>query len=136
MPTDRLYTGQRWDAALGLYDYRARWYDPALGRFVSADTVVPDPSAPQDLNRYAYVRNSPLNYRDPSGHLLDPGEGGDSNVPPPPPWYTPVVVAAAEAWSWYDSHVNETLRYYEVDRLWTQPPIQFGLRGDPISTEV
>ena len=33
------------------------------------------------------------------------------------------------------SETNETLRYYEVDRLWTQPPIQFGLRGDPISTE-
>ncbi len=40
MPTDRLYTGQRWDSGLGLYDYRARYYHPVLGRFVSADTLV------------------------------------------------------------------------------------------------
>jgi RHS repeat-associated protein len=39
-PTDRLYTGQRWDSALGLYDYRARFYHPVLGRFVQADTLV------------------------------------------------------------------------------------------------
>ncbi len=41
LPTNRLYTGQQWDTALGLYDHRARWYDPALERFMSADTVVP-----------------------------------------------------------------------------------------------
>ncbi|RMF37339.1 MAG: hypothetical protein D6759_02455 [Chloroflexi bacterium] len=29
VPTDRRYTGQRWDEEVGLYDYRARWYDPA-----------------------------------------------------------------------------------------------------------
>ncbi|MBC7227550.1 MAG: RHS repeat-associated core domain-containing protein, partial [Thermoflexales bacterium] len=61
---------QRWDAALGLYDYRARYYDPALGRFISADTIVPNPGNPQDLNRYAYVRNNPLRYTDPSGHCV------------------------------------------------------------------
>ncbi len=32
--TDRRFTGQRWQATIGLYDYRARWYDPALGRLV------------------------------------------------------------------------------------------------------
>jgi len=43
LPTDRLYTGQRWEQGFGLYDYHARYYDPALGRFISADTVVPQP---------------------------------------------------------------------------------------------
>jgi len=57
---------QRWDSALALYDYRAR-YHPALGRFLSADTVVPEPGNPQALNRYAYVLNNPLKYTDPSG---------------------------------------------------------------------
>jgi len=33
-PTDRRFTGQRWEASLGLYDYRARFYDPLLGRFL------------------------------------------------------------------------------------------------------
>lgn len=54
-PTDRLYTGQRWDSALGLYDYRARYYHPALGRLISADPLVPEPGNPQGLNRYGYV---------------------------------------------------------------------------------
>ncbi|MFP4345125.1 MAG: RHS repeat-associated core domain-containing protein, partial [Anaerolineales bacterium] len=50
----------------------ARYYDPALGRFISADTIVPDPANPQSLNRYAYVYNNPLKYTDPSGHAPDP----------------------------------------------------------------
>jgi len=51
-----------------LYDYGARFYDPALGRFISADTVVPGAGNPQALNRYAYVLNNPLKYTDPTGH--------------------------------------------------------------------
>jgi RHS repeat-associated protein len=89
LPTDRLYTGQRWEQDFGLYDYHARYYNPALGRFISADTIVPSPANPQDLNRYAYVRNNPLKYTDPSGHMVDPGGGwGVPWLPPPPP--TPV----------------------------------------------
>jgi len=37
------YTGRRWEGGVGLYDYRARWYDSALGRFVQPDTLVPEP---------------------------------------------------------------------------------------------
>jgi RHS repeat-associated protein len=52
----------------GLYDYNARYYSSNLGRFVSPDTMVPDPQNPQNFNRYAYVLNNPLKYSDPSGH--------------------------------------------------------------------
>ena len=69
-PTDRRFTGQRWEASLGLYDYRARFYDPTLGRFLQPDPIVPEPGNPQALNRYAYVYNNPLRYTDPSGHWL------------------------------------------------------------------
>jgi RHS repeat-associated protein len=68
---DRRFTGQRWEASLGLYDYRARFYDPALGRFLQPDPIVPEPGNPQGLNRYAYVYNNPLRYTDPSGHMVD-----------------------------------------------------------------
>ena len=68
-PTGYRYTSQRWDSGLGLYDYNARYYDPAIGRFISADTLVPDPAAPQAFNRYAYVLGNPLRYTDPTGHL-------------------------------------------------------------------
>jgi len=67
-PTSYRFTGQREDTTIGLYFYNARYYDAALGRFVQADTIVPSPGDPQSLNRYSYVLNSPLNYRDPSGH--------------------------------------------------------------------
>jgi RHS repeat-associated protein len=62
------YTGQEEDAETGLYFYGARYYDPAIGRFISADTIVSDPSNPQSLNRYTYVLNNPLRYTDPTGH--------------------------------------------------------------------
>ncbi|HKZ54830.1 MAG TPA: RHS repeat-associated core domain-containing protein [Anaerolineales bacterium] len=52
------YTGQREEEGdLGLYCYRARWYDPELGRFVQADTIVPGPGDPLAYDRYAYVHN-------------------------------------------------------------------------------
>ncbi|HIP97517.1 MAG TPA: RHS repeat-associated core domain-containing protein [Anaerolineae bacterium] len=75
LPTDFTFTGQRAEAGLGLLDYRARFYDPVLGRFVQADTIVPNPGDPQDLNRYAYVRNNPLRYTDPGGPPTPPDDG-------------------------------------------------------------
>ncbi|MBS0617914.1 MAG: RHS repeat-associated core domain-containing protein [Spirochaetes bacterium] len=65
------YTGQREDAETGLYDYGARFFDPALGRFISADSVIPDANRTQDYNRYMYVRGNPLRYNDPTGHAPD-----------------------------------------------------------------
>jgi RHS repeat-associated protein len=68
LPTDFGFTGQRKQSTIGLYDYHARFYDPLVGRFISADTIVPSPEDPQDFNRYSYVRNNPLKYVDPTGH--------------------------------------------------------------------
>jgi hypothetical protein len=51
--------------------YNTRWYDPALGRFAQADSIVPDPYNSQDYDRYTYVRNNPLRYTDPSGHFTE-----------------------------------------------------------------
>ena len=69
--TDRKFTGQTEDETAGLYWYASRAYDPAIGRFVSPDVLVPDPSNPQSLNRYAYVYNNPVGNVDPSGHGPD-----------------------------------------------------------------
>ena len=46
----------------------ARVYDPYLGRFLSADPVLPDAGNMQEFNRYAYVTNNPLKYVDPTGN--------------------------------------------------------------------
>jgi RHS repeat-associated protein len=62
--------------------YTARYYDPAIARFISADTIVPGagaltiggggsssgPGDPQSLNRYSYVTNNPVKNTDPTGH--------------------------------------------------------------------
>jgi RHS repeat-associated protein len=58
-----------------LYWYGSRWYDDALGRFIQADTDVPESQGPQALDRYAYVNNSPINYTDPTGHGINDGCG-------------------------------------------------------------
>jgi RHS repeat-associated protein len=69
LPTDRTFTGQQaLPSTGGLMYYGARMYDPAVGRFLSADTVVPSRGDPQGLNRYAYARDNPCRYTDPSGH--------------------------------------------------------------------
>ena len=60
--------GQTRDASTGLMYYGARFYDPALGRFLSPDSIVPQPGNPQSLNRYSYTLNNPLRYTDPTGH--------------------------------------------------------------------
>jgi len=48
--TDKLFTGQRLDDT-GLYYYNARYYDPSIGRFISADTLIPDLMTSQAFNR-------------------------------------------------------------------------------------
>ncbi len=45
--TDKAYTGQRDMPGTGLMDYKARIYDPWLGRFVQPDSIVPGPTNPQ-----------------------------------------------------------------------------------------
>ena len=69
--TDRKFTGQTEDQTVGLYWYASRAYDPAIGRFVSPDSIVPAPGYPPALNRYSYVYNNPLKYTDPSGHSAE-----------------------------------------------------------------
>ena len=60
------FTGREWDRELGLYYYRARYYDPMEGRFISRDPIG---FAGGDVNTYGYVGNNPINYTDPLGLL-------------------------------------------------------------------
>jgi len=62
--TRYLYTGREWDSDVELYYYRARWYDPGTGRFISQDPIG---FGGGDANLYRYVANSSVNARDPSG---------------------------------------------------------------------
>jgi len=57
------YTGRRWDPDLGIYYYRARWYDPTTGTFLQTDPI----GSLDYINLYAYVGLEPGNGTDPTG---------------------------------------------------------------------
>ncbi|MCP4400511.1 MAG: hypothetical protein GY801_24810, partial [bacterium] len=70
------YTGKELDSS-GLMYYGARCYDPALSRFITADTIYD--LGPQGLNLYSYALNNPIRYNDPSGHFIN-GPDDDRNL--------------------------------------------------------
>jgi RHS repeat-associated protein len=63
------FPGQRDYSYIQLIDFNARFYSPTLGRFIQPDSVIPDLTNPQSLNRFSYALNSPLVFIDPSGHI-------------------------------------------------------------------
>nr|WP_082279092.1 RHS repeat-associated core domain-containing protein [Leptospira interrogans] len=65
------FTGQIEDKETGLYYYKSRFYEPTLGRFLQADSVIA-PDSVNGMNRYMYVDGNPVSYRDPSGHISGP----------------------------------------------------------------
>jgi RHS repeat-associated protein len=69
------YTARESDTETGLYYYRARYYDPSSGRFISEDPVG---LRGLDVNFYRYVRNQPNHYTDPIGLVtIDPTFNSD-----------------------------------------------------------
>ena len=66
--TDRGYTGHLHTDGIGLIYMNARFYVGSVGRFASADPLIPDPGSSQGYNRYSYSYNNPLMLIDPSGH--------------------------------------------------------------------
>ena len=68
-PTTRLlYCGEQLDPDLQQYYFRARYYNPTVGRFGAMDQVDGSPNDPLSLHKYAYTQNNPVNMRDPSGN--------------------------------------------------------------------
>jgi RHS repeat-associated protein len=62
-PNRMMFTGREYDKETGLYYYRARYYNPQIGRFLQTDPVGYD----DGMNWYAYCGNSPIGLTDPSG---------------------------------------------------------------------
>ena len=106
--TDKLYTGQREMAGLGIYHYQARFYSPYLNHFIQPDTIVPNPYNPQSLNRYSYTLNNPIRYNDPSGHTsVCAGNNGDPECYAPAPNWMPSLsqmgITLDERWTPLDA---------------------------------
>jgi RHS repeat-associated protein len=60
------FTGREYDCETGLYYYRARYYNPAIGRFLQTDPI----GYADSLNLYQYCGNNPVRWKDPSGKGL------------------------------------------------------------------
>jgi RHS repeat-associated protein len=69
-PNNYLYSGEQYDGALGLYYLRARYYNPATGRFLVMDPYAGDILNPATLHKYAYTENNPINAIDATGQSL------------------------------------------------------------------
>ncbi len=73
------YTAREWDAETSLYYYRARYYDPQVGRFITEDPI----GVNGGINLYGYVRNNPIKRTDPRGLAsFGFGFGGTCNIGP------------------------------------------------------
>ena len=66
-PNNYLYRGEQFDADLGLYYLRARYYNPQTGRFLSRDPEDGNPTDPKSLHKYLYAGGDPVNMIDPMG---------------------------------------------------------------------
>jgi RHS repeat-associated protein len=73
---DDQFQGHKDDSESGLHYNLARYYDPKISRWAAADSVTTPVYDPQSLNKYAYVRNDPVNLVDPDGNQY--GAGGES----------------------------------------------------------
>ena len=74
------YNGKELNEDLGLYDYGARWYDPAIARFTSVDPLASEMPSWSPFN---YAFSNPLRFTDPDGMSPDDiilGTSGDPNV--------------------------------------------------------
>jgi RHS repeat-associated protein len=76
LPTDRGFLGKTEDSSTGLVHLGARFYDPALARFISVHPLL-DNRTPQSMNAYTYSGNNPVTHSDPSGLRFIAGGGTD-----------------------------------------------------------
>jgi RHS repeat-associated protein len=121
--TDRGFTGHRQNNIgaynLGLIYMNARYCHPQLGRFVSPDTIVPEPENPQSYNRYAFVHNNPLNFTDPTGHMQqralvnDGGAQGFGGA-------ALLQEALIAGMSWAAIHAAYQIAYENPDIMWAR----------------
>ncbi|TGK42275.1 RHS repeat-associated core domain-containing protein [Leptospira andrefontaineae] len=63
------FNGQEEDKETGLYYFKARYYDPVIGRFLQADSVM-DTTRPMGMDLYMYTEGNPVRYTDPSGNSI------------------------------------------------------------------
>jgi RHS repeat-associated protein len=113
------YTGRELDEETGLYNYRSRYYDPAVGEFISEDTIG---FAGGDANLSRYVTNSPVNYTDPFGFC----SGGQQWIlGGPPPTSAPDL-----NFDFLEDHTFEIAGALDAGSLLDESPVENDEDGD------
>ena len=117
-----LFTGEQRDSDSSLYFLRARYYDPATGRFLAQDPLLGSLGDPKTQNRYSYVVGNPVNRTDPSGLIVAGDSGGSRRRDKEGlKWYIPeppvVECDLSGCWIWPWSPPCE------ARTCWDQPPI-------------
>jgi RHS repeat-associated protein len=104
-----LYRGEQRDPNSGFYNLRARWMDPASGRFTQMDTWGGRRRSPSTLNKFVYADSEPVNHIDPTGHatLLEAGIALSVGVV--------IGLNTVPAYIQYSNHGNPFRHYYEVE---------------------
>lgn len=83
-----MYTGKQNDPVTGFYFYGARFYYPAISRFISEDQSSGSISSPLSLNRYSYAEDNPVSFNDPSGNMRAYFGGASAYAPHPHPTHS------------------------------------------------
>lgn len=86
-----LFQGREYSFATGLYNFRARWYDPQTGRWLSNDPI----GISGGLNLYAFCGNNPVMYRDPMGLCVEDGNAVLKNIRT---FYDALEMVARDKW--------------------------------------
>ena len=104
------FTGREYSPELGIYYYRARWYDPGSGRFISQDPIG---FSAGDVNLYRYVGNAPGDATDPSG-LVPPltypnFKGGTNEISASISFSEDFATSTASWYAWSTSSIHMTV---------------------------
>ena len=105
-PNAYLYRGEQFDPDLGLYYLRARYYNPATGRFMSRDPQGGDPTNPASLHKYLYADGDPVNGVDRSGRADEEEQEGVIS------WITNRAATALATLTAGAAQAAATLQYY------------------------
>jgi len=76
-----MYTGKTFDSSTELYYYNARFYNPNTQRFITEDSISGVKSDPASFNGYVYVKDNPIGFADPTGHIYITLPGGNHTWP-------------------------------------------------------
>ena len=126
-PCPSFYRGEQYDPDLGLYYLRARYYNPATGRFMCERSGRGNQLDPKTLHKYLYADGDPVNLRDPSGRdsILETGAIDDDFVLETLPKVVAYGCAVIEIWA-FDAELANLVLHWATgkskDDFWPTPP--------------